>query len=164
MTPFQELDIKVKDAVMFFTLCLAVGYVFSLSVVCGYYYNNIEAFTGLPTGTSLNCYANSDSNVPTSYGDHSAKDITEEFKATVKLGLIVHILGVFGDSSFAARVYVKKTQWFRLGSLILVSLYTILWLGWLIWLHIVVFNHEGKVCSGSYLPDSEQIVQQGYAI
>ena len=73
----------------------------------------------------------------------------------VRFGMIVHILGIAGDSSFAARVYVKKTQWFRLAALIAVSLYTILWLGWLIWLHIVVFNHKGRVCSGSYLSDSK---------
>ena len=78
--------------------------------------------------------------------------------------MIVHIIGILGDGSFAARVYVKKTQWFRYGALILVSFYSIFWLGWLIWLHIVVYNHEGKVCSGQYLPDSDRIVQSGYAI
>ena len=78
--------------------------------------------------------------------------------------MIVHILGVIGDSSYAARIYIKKTQWFRLASLIIVSLYSILWLGWLIWLHIVVFNHVGKVCSGHYLPESDRFVQDNYAI
>jgi len=62
-------------------------------------------------------------------------------------------LGIIGDSCFAARVYVKKTAWFRLAALIIVSIYTLLWLGWLIYLHIIVFNHDGKVCRGEYLPD-----------
>ena len=71
------------------------------------------------------------------------------------MGFYVHLIGILGDSSFAARIYVKKTQWFRLISLITVSLYTLLWLAWLIWLHIVVFNHDGKVCSGDYLDDAQ---------
>lgn len=50
-------------------------------------------------------------------------------------------------------MYVKKTAWFRLAALIIVSIYTLLWLGWLIYLHIIVFNHDGKVCRGEYLPD-----------
>ena len=81
------------------------------------------------------------------------------------MGVIVHFLGILGDSSFAARVYVKKHNCYRLTSLILVSLYTILWLGWLIWLHVVVFNHEGKVCAGAYLEDSDGVIAlDGYAI
>ena len=82
-----------------------------------------------------------------------AKDISQSFKETVKLGLVVHFLGIIGDTSFAARVYIKKTNWFRLAALIAVSIYTLLWIGWLIYLHVVVFNHAGKVCSGHYLPD-----------
>ena len=61
---------------------------------------------------------------------------------------------MIADVSFAVRVYVKKNSCYRLGSLIIVSLYTVIWLGWLIWLHIVILNHEGKVCSGHYLADS----------
>ena len=74
----------------------------------------------------------------------------------LKAGGVIHVLGILGDSSFAIRIFVKKTQWFRLGALILVSIYSLLWLGWLIWLHVIVFNHNGKVCKGSYLPESEQ--------
>ena len=78
------------------------------------------------------------------------------FRDMLKAGGVIHVLGILGDSSFAIRIFVKKTQWFRLGALILVSIYSLLWLGWLIWLHVIVFNHNGKVCKGSYLPESEQ--------
>ena len=82
------------------------------------------------------------------------------------MGFYVHLLGIVGDASFAARVYVKKVQWFRLAALIACSLYTILWLAWLIWLHVVVFNHDGRVCSGAYLPDDKDIgdALPGYAL
>ena len=46
ITPFQELEIKVNDAKMFFTMCLAICYVFSMSVVCGHFYTDKFAFTG----------------------------------------------------------------------------------------------------------------------
>ena len=72
------------------------------------------------------------------------------------MGFYVHLLGIFGDSSFAARVYIKNTAWYRLASMILVSLYSLLWMGWLIWLHVVVFNHNGNVCRGHYLSDEER--------
>ena len=87
--------------------------------------------------------------------DPTGTDIAKSFTEIIEMGMFVHILGIFGDSGFAARVYIKKTQWYRLASLILCSLYSLLWLGWLIWLHIIVFNHNGRVCSGHYLPDSE---------
>ena len=147
---------------MFFTMCLAVCYVFSMTVVCAYYTSNNEAFTGQPE-ILVGCYASGDSDLPTSMMDHSATDISGLFKGTLKFGAMVHALGIIGDSSFAIRVYVKKTQWYRLTSLIIVSFYTMLWLGWLIWLHIVVFNHGGSVCKGSYLNDASA-VRINYAI
>ena len=143
-------------------MCLAVCYVFSMTVVCAYFASNNEAFSGQPEGL-VGCYATDNLNIPTTNTDRSASDIAATFKATMKFGAMVHALGILGDSSFAIRVYVKKTQWYRLASLILVSFYSILWLGWLIWLHIVVFNHEGKVCKGSYLENAEQ-PQLTYAI
>ncbi len=81
------------------------------------------------------------------------------------MGAMVHILGIIGDGSFAARIYVKKTRWFRSAALIAVSLYSILFIGWLVFLHIVVFSHESEVCSGKYL-DKDSLIEPtpGYAI
>ena len=86
-------------------------------------------------------------------------------------GLFAHALGILGDGSFAIRVYVKKAEWFRSTSVYLVTFYTLVWTGWLIWLHIVLFNHTGRVCSGAYLESTEDSfkltggkVMDGYAL
>lgn len=151
--PVQLLERKVEDLKMFATMCLAVCYVFSMTIVCGHFSFNTEAFTD-QAPQNVYCYVNGDVDVPTTMFDPKASDVARTFQSCIEMGFYVHLLGIFGDASFAARVYVKKTNWFRLGSLILVSLYTLLWLAWLVWLHVVVFNHAGKVCKGSYLPDS----------
>ena len=161
-SPFKIVERRVNDAKMFFTMSCAVCYVFSMTVVCVYYTSNSEAFTG-QTKSEIGCYARDDSDIPTTMKDPLATDIVDRFKSTILYGTMVHFLGILGDSSFAIRVYVTKTQWYRLASLILVSFYTLLWLGWLIWLHVVVFTHGGKVCKGSYLSDEPE-VQAGYAI
>ena len=84
----------------------------------------------------------------------------------MKWGFYIHLMGIFGDASMAARVYVKETNWFRTSALVLVSIYTLLWVGWLIATLVVRYRHTGKVCSGSYLSDSEQTGSPilGYAI
>ena len=149
---------------MFFTMCLAVCYVCSMTIVCSYFSSNVKAFTGQPE-LLVGCYASDDSDLPTTMMDPSASDVASMFRDTLKGGALVHALGILGDGSFAVRIFVKKTQWYRLASLILVSFYTILWLGWLIWLHIVVFYHKGKVCRGSYLPgDTSDVVLPNYAL
>ena len=75
-------------------------------------------------------------------------------------------MGIFADASMAARVYVKKAQWFRTFALIFVLIYSLLWLGWLIALFIIRYRYVGRVCSGAYLSDDlndgEPIL--GYAI
>ena len=102
----------------------------------------------------MHCYATDDSNIPSVTNVSSASDVALHFQYCIEVGFYVHLLGILGDSSFAARIYVKKSQWFRVASLITVSLYSLLWLAWLIWLHVVVFTHGGKVCSGHYLDDA----------
>ena len=79
-------------------------------------------------------------------------------------GFFIHLAGIFGDGSMAARVYVKKTEWFRTLALILVSLYTLAWLGWLITLLVLRYRHTGQVCSGYYLNDNDGTPVNGYAI
>ncbi len=71
----------------------------------------------------------------------------------INYGFIIHFVGIFADGSMAVRVYVKKTQWYRSFALILVTIYTLLWLAWLIACLTVRYRHDGKVCSGSYLGD-----------
>ena len=45
-SPKQILENRVNDLKLFFTMCLAVCYVFSMSVVCLYFASNTEAFSG----------------------------------------------------------------------------------------------------------------------
>ena len=104
----------------------------------------------------IGCYANSDSDVPVDpLVVTDATNVADRFSLAMKLGAAVHALGICGDSSFAVRVWVKNTQWYRIASLILVSVYSLLWLVWLIWIHVLVFGHDGSVCKGSYLSDTE---------
>ena len=42
----QELEQKVEDNKMIFTLCCAATYCFCLTVVCGHFAFNSEAYTG----------------------------------------------------------------------------------------------------------------------
>lgn len=151
---FEILQTKVEDLKQFFVNCTAVCYVFSLFIVCTYFNSNTDAFTGGQLASDIGCYANDTLDVPTIMKDPTAVDVAKRFVDTLKFGMVVHFLGIIADTSFAIRVYVKKNQCYRLGSLIIVALYTAIWLGWLIWLHIVILNHEGKVCSGHYLSDS----------
>ena len=155
MSPFQQTVAKVENLTMLATMSLAVAYVISLTVICFYFRKNAEAFSG-QAKSEIGCFVNPTSEVPTSYHDRNSVDVAMRFTDTLKLGAVVHIIGILGDTSYTVRIFVKKTQWFRLTSIILVSLYTLLWLGWLVWIHIQVFGHEGSVCRGSYLNDSER--------
>ena len=165
--PVKRLELHVEDLKLFFTMCLAVCYVLSLTVTCSYFTSNTDAFTGSQSEAEIGCYVNPDSNIPTSVKDRDAVNVAEQFQTTIKLGAMIHGLGILGDSSFAIRVWVKKTQWYRLTSLIVVSIYSLLWLGWLVWLHILVFGHGGSVCKGNYLSDSyldTHVAIPGYAL
>lgn len=66
------------------------------------------------------------------------------------LGFIVHLLGVFADLSMVIRVRSLNRK-FRIYALIAVSIYTFLFFGWLIMLHMVRYNTIGRVCAGEYL-------------
>ena len=132
---------------------MAVCYVFSFTIICGHFAFNEEAFTAQNQKSEVYCYAKDGSDVPTVITDPEASNVAELFQRCIEMGFYVHLLGILGDASFAARVYIKKNKCFRMFALIACSLYSLLWLAWLIWLHVVVFNHDGRVCSGAYLPD-----------
>jgi len=58
-------------------------------------------------------------------------------------------MGIFADSSMLLRVR-NRNKTFRLLALVAVSVYTFLFIAWLIGLHYVRYNNEGKVCSGDF--------------
>ena len=86
---------------------------------------------------------------------HMSINVAEEYSQLLMFGSFVHGIGILGDGSFAARVYVKRTEWFRFGSLIAVSFYSLCFTGWFVYLHMQVFKHESYVCSGHYLSADE---------
>lgn len=72
-------------------------------------------------------------------------------------------MGVIGDSAMAVRVYVKRNQCYRTTALILVSIYTLVWVAWIISALVVRYRHVGKVCAGDFL-ESKPEALDGYAI
>ena len=67
-SPKQILENRVNDLKLFFTMCLAVCYVFSMSVVCLYFATNSDAFSG-QSEDDIRCFARDDSDLPTSIKD-----------------------------------------------------------------------------------------------
>ena len=65
-------------------------------------------------------------------------------------GFGTHLVGIFADSGMAIRG-LSKEESFKKGALILVSLYTLAFLVWFIWIQVLTFGQLGKVCSGYYL-------------
>ena len=76
-------------------------------------------------------------------------------------GFGTHLVGIFADASMALRGYSKEES-FKKGALIFVSLYTVAFLIWFIWIQVLTFGQLGKVCSGYYLADPT--VQVNYAV
>merc|ERR1712060_109023 len=101
------------------------------------------------------CFAVEQSTVPSSHTNPMSINVAEEYSQLLMFGSFVHGIGIIGDGSFAARVYVKRTEWFRFGSLIAVSFYSLCFTGWFVYLHMQVFKHESYVCSGHYLSADE---------
>ena len=66
-------------------------------------------------------------------------------------GFGTNLVGIFADASMAIRGEVKSES-FKKGALIFVSLYTLAFLIWFIWIQVLTFGQIGKVCSGFYLP------------
>ncbi len=81
----------------------------------------------------------------------------------MKLGFGVHFLGMFADSFMVIRVKCRNKN-FGFGALLAVSVYTFVFVAWLIWIHVLRYNNNGKMCSGYYLDPSVKFVQDGYAI
>ena len=123
-------------------MCSAVLYCFTLTIVTGVYYGDNYRFTR-QSPDEVECYACKTEDVPVSCFDTGAVNVAQEFQVCLTWGFYIHLAGIFADASFAARIYVKKTQWFRTFALIFVTLYSLMWLGWLISLFIIRYRHVG---------------------
>lgn len=81
----------------------------------------------------------------------------------VKVGFAVHMIGIFADLSMVFRVRSLNKR-FRFYALVAVSIYTFLFTGWLLYLHIVRYNPIGKVCSGDYFDSEPDASLDSFAI
>ena len=65
-------------------------------------------------------------------------------------GFWTHVVGFFCDSAMAIRVKSKHTA-FNTAALIAVTVYTLTFVAWLLWLIVVRYSDAGKTCSGESL-------------
>lgn len=73
-------------------------------------------------------------------------------QSSLEYGFVIHLIGIFADSATLFRVRSTNRK-FRLIALVAVSVYTCLFIAWLVALHAVRYNNVGKVCSGDFLSD-----------
>lgn len=80
------------------------------------------------------------------------------------MGFITHLLGFFADGSVAIRVK-SKNRYFRVFAVIFCGIYTLVWVGWLLWAIALRYSYIGNVCSGKFIDDknSSEAVEK-YAI
>ena len=78
-------------------------------------------------------------------------------------GFAVHLAGILGDGAMVFRVKSKNSN-FRIFALAACTIYSLAFVAWLIWIHVLRYRQIGKVCSGYYLDSSGRYAQDGYAI
>ncbi len=113
---------------MRFTLLCCVGYCFAMTIVCGHYSFNTTSFTGSSSGTT--CLATTSSNLPSLTG---GTDVSLRMQQMMVFGFVTHLVGMFADAAMVLRVTSKNEQ-FNIAALIAVSIYTLAFLIWLIWI------------------------------
>ena len=61
----------------------------------------------------------------------------------------MHLVGIFGDSSYLLQIKTITGKGFRIFAHVLVSAYSLCWLGWLIWANVLRFRSIGQECAAS---------------
>ena len=149
----KEITEDAAKNKMIFIMATAVTYCITMTILCGVYFYSLPQTLG-PKDV---CYANS-SNVPVESGipAYDNVDVTARFRACLQTGFWVHLLGVFGDSSYLLQIKTITNKGFRIFAFVLVTTYSVLWLAWLIWANVLRFRHVGQVCSTDLLPADER--------
>jgi hypothetical protein len=132
-----------------------------MTIVCGLFTFKSSFFDG--QSARSDCHATNQQHFPVDQITSGAINVSFNMASCMKFGFAVHLMGIFADTSMAIRVRSVNMK-FRLYALVAVSVYTVLVLGWIIWLHFVRYNTYGKVCSGDYLETNLYAVQDGFAI
>ena len=68
-------------------------------------------------------------------------------QTVIMFGFWMHFIGFFCDLSMLIRVKVTHKT-FGLVALIAVSVYTLVFVCWLIWLMVVAYRNSSQVCAG----------------
>ena len=76
---------------------------------------------------------------------------------------MAHLCGIFIDFAFIFVVQEKVSKVLKTIITILMGCYTLAFIFWLIFAHVIRFRHSGKVCSGDYLPEGSPENELGYA-
>ena len=110
------------------------------------------------------CYALPTENAPVSVLTQGRRDMTRNMQDVILVGFLAHGFGIAADYFYLRSLTAKKQieVVFAYG---LQLLYVIGILTWFIWVHVARYRHEGRVCSGEYIPglDSHDVID-GYAI
>ena len=130
-------------------LSLAVAYCIAMTVVCGRFAFNKMTFTGFETETR--CYPTEDSNWALAQ-QNGVADVSLRFQQLMIFGFATHLFGILCDSMMIARVKVINKD-FNLSAVILTSIYTVLFIIWLVLMHVFRYNASGRRCAGDYIVD-----------
>ena len=60
----------------------------------------------------------------------------------IMVGFIVHFVGMFCDAGMILRMHVKS-KIFQIVAVIAVSVYTLCFMVWLVFMHIIRYSHRG---------------------
>ena len=138
---------------------LCVGYCLVMIVASSYYVAG-DNFSGQ---SDPHCWAIEGSKTPVLSRTPDSVDFAERMRLILNFGLGVHIFGFFADAALFASVSVKRKV-FKISAFVLVAIYTLFFIVWVIYLLVVRFSEEARVCSGKYLELSSGGALPDYSI
>ena len=90
-------------------------------------------------------------------------NIAAWFWNLIWFGYRIHEFGIFSYGLFITRMFRKDK--IDTSAIVSVSVYSVIWVGWLLTMVAARFSDVGRVCSGVLLPDQmRDTVQPGYAV
>lgn len=144
---------------------MAVLYCIVTAIVLRRYDSTPGAFTG-QIASNVGCYLEHGKREPSSEPNANTYDLATSFSSLIWWGYRIHLLGFVANSLFAIRVYYRElNKYFDIASIGLVTLYSLMWIVWLLSLIMTRFSNMGRICSGAHLPaDKKQEAVAGYAV
>ena len=127
------------------------------------YDNNPNAFTG-QVEQNVGCYIELNKPTPNKDGaNENTFNVAAMFMRLIWYGYRLHIFGLLSYIAFITRVYRRDI--IDTSAVVGVSIYTVVWVFWLLAMLATRFSDIGRVCSGSLLPEQmRDQVTPGYAV